>query len=505
MKDLPPAAAGVPASDPAIRLLLAVLAAVAVARLVTLGAYPLFDDTEARYALIGLVMMQSGDWISPQLAVGVPFWAKPPLSVWGTALSLSVFGVNEFAVRLPSFLFVVLAGGLVYHLGKHWRGRATGLLAAIVFASCGLTFYLAGGVMTDPPLLLGITLTMAAYWRVVMAPPDAPAPGVWGYLFFAGTAISLLAKGPIGAILPGLAVFVWMLWQRRWRETFTRLPWISGTLLVLLLVVPWYIAAEMRTPGFLRYFIIGEHFERFTSMGWTGDLYGRARRHPHGTIWVFGILAMLPWSVLVLVAPFVKALRAALFSRDLLRDPWLSFLLIWHLTPLVFFTVPRGVLVTYVAMSLPAFALLIAYLIGQAGPAWQRRPQIAAMAALVPAAILVLSIALLLRIEAVVERLPNQAALVAAYDRESQGSAGARLVYVRHWPFSARFYSRNRAGHAPSAEDLARLVAEGGEGGRTWFAFRPHEFERLAPEMRGRLEPRGVHGGTLLARLRPPA
>jgi 4-amino-4-deoxy-L-arabinose transferase-like glycosyltransferase len=57
-------------------------------------------------------------------------------------------------------------------------------------------------------------------------------------------------------------------------NSWRRLPWVTGTVLTLLLVVPWYALTEYRTPGFLHYFIIGEHIQRFLVPHWPGDLYG---------------------------------------------------------------------------------------------------------------------------------------------------------------------------------------------------------------------------------------
>ena len=87
-----------------------------------------------------------------------------------------------------------------------------------------------------------------------------------------------------------------------------------------LLVVPWYVMAEMRTPGFLRYFIIGEHFERFVIANWQGDLYGAGRPRPPGTIWLFGLLAALPWSVIFVAALFMRPPRKAV-QQDPVAEP----------------------------------------------------------------------------------------------------------------------------------------------------------------------------------------
>ncbi|WZB74311.1 hypothetical protein WJ972_26380 [Achromobacter insuavis] len=77
-----------------------------------------------------------------------------------------------------------------------------------------------------------------------------------------------------GAIVP------WMLWHRNARASLRALPWAGGIALTLMLALPWYIAAELKTPGFLRYFIVGEHILRFIDPGWEGDRYGSAHNAP---------------------------------------------------------------------------------------------------------------------------------------------------------------------------------------------------------------------------------
>src|SRR5690349_11016298 len=339
------------------RTLLIVLIAIVAARFISLGLYPLLDKSEARYAWIGELMVRTGNWITPLIEPGRPFWAKPVLSTWLTALSLLVFGFNEFAARLSSFLIFAATTWLTFELAARERAREFGLLTACIFASTGLAFYLGGAVMTDPALMLGVTLTMAGYWRCVAAPTTRAR--LWGYIFFVGIAAGALAKGPIGVIIPGMSIVAWATYQRRWMDSWRRLPWLTGILLTVVLVVPWYLAAEHRTPGFLRYFIVGEHFERFLVSGWKGDLYGEGRAHLIGSIWPFGFVAMLPWSAILVGLLFRREARQQL-RPSLLNDAWLSYLIFWLLAPFALFTFARNILLTYVATSLPAFAVLTA-------------------------------------------------------------------------------------------------------------------------------------------------
>ena len=89
---------------PRERTLLYLILAAAILRLLSLALYPLMDTTEARYAEIARIMVELDDWVTPWFDYGVPFWGKPPMSFWLTAISFKTFGVNEFAARLPHWL-----------------------------------------------------------------------------------------------------------------------------------------------------------------------------------------------------------------------------------------------------------------------------------------------------------------------------------------------------------------------------------------------------------------
>ncbi|MDX1268612.1 MAG: glycosyltransferase family 39 protein, partial [Oceanisphaera sp.] len=247
-----------PRSSQFLRFLTGIIFLILVLRLFTLGAYPLSDTTEARYAEIGREMVATGNWITPQLDLGLPFWAKPPLSTWLTAASIKVFGANEFAARFPAWLLAIGVLLITYRLAHSLYDRPTALLATTVLASTGLFFGLAGGVMTDPSLGLATTLIMAG---LILGLKEHSR--LWGNLMFVGAGLGLLAKGPIAIVLTGFPVFIWLFWQKQWKAFFTDLPWLTGLPLMIAIALPWYLLAENATPGFLEYFFVVEHFMRF--------------------------------------------------------------------------------------------------------------------------------------------------------------------------------------------------------------------------------------------------
>jgi 4-amino-4-deoxy-L-arabinose transferase-like glycosyltransferase len=476
------------ALTPRERRALAVFVVVVIAvRLATLGAYPLMDSTEARYAEIARKMLDTGNWLTPQFDYGVPFWGKPPLSTWLSASAMAALGVGEFAARLPSFLLALACGILVALHAAMRGGRDQGLWTVALFSSTGLVFVAAGAVMTDPALALGTTMSMTGFWIAVHGPDRHRAAG--SASFFIGLAIGLLAKGPVAAVLAFLPIGAFVLVTRGWREAWTRLPWVGGLALTAALVVPWYWAAERATPGFLDYFLVGEHWKRFVEPGWKGDLYGAAHSRPRGMIWLYAIAVALPWSALALAWLGRALARRRGELRVLVSDHWRSYLLLWTIAPMVFFTVSGNILATYVLPGLPAFALL-------AGDLWQPRGDNGALRPTVRAlliagmAVPALFVAGILVAQDRFATALSHKALVASWAAQ-RANAGERLVYVGRPPPSADFYARGRAIAVPDVATLAPLLDD---PAADYIALRSADLARLPEATRARLLPLGEFG-----------
>ena len=468
-----------------LRLAITLLVAV---RCLSLVLYPVMDTTESRYAEIARKMVETGNWLTPQIAYGVPFWGKPPLSTWLSAASMAAFGVNEWAARLPSLLLMIGCGALVFRIARLRAGRDAGLRATALFATTALVFIASGAVMTDESLAFGTTLAMTGFWIGVEG--AATARRAAGFTFFAGVAIGLLAKGPVALVLTFIPIAGWTLWTGSWRAVWDRLPWISGSLLAAVLTLPWYLAAERATPGFLDYFIVGEHFKRFLVTGWKGDLYGAAHAHPRGLIWLLWIAAALPWS-LVAIGWLIRAART---RRDalvtLVRDRWQCYLLLWTVAPMLFFMLSGNILATYVLPGLPAFALLLDTLwrVDETDKRDLRKPSRHVINSAVALAIGFVGVTIVMRQQ--FDTVFSNRALVRAYETRQTGT-GQRLVYVEKVPDSAVFYT---SGKVVLLTDRTALVPLLDDRTADYFAMSKRDLAALTVVERMRLVEVGTFG-----------
>lgn len=418
-------------------------------RLIANWLIPLNDVTEARYGEIARKMLETGNWVTPLHDYGIPFWAKPPLSTWLSAISMKLFGINEFAVRLPGLLLSIGVLWLIWGLAKKHSGSMTAMFAVLVLAG-SLDFFLnAGVVMTDPALLFCITLSQVSFWYAIVDKHK-----VWSYLFFVGLGLGLLAKGPIAIVLVGLFVFFWVLIRNEWVNLWQRLPWIKGTLLMLAIALPWYILAEKQTPGFLHYFLVGEHLQRFLNPGWTGDKYGMAHDEHWGMIWIFAIAGIFPWSILGgrWLLKFWRRLPE--FYND--QDGWMLFIFIGTIAPLLFFTFSSNIIYPYVIPSLPLFALYFAEL-------WSRSFEPSKWLLCFSVVIAFLFLLATVLIEFKPELAKTQKNVITAW-QDQHPATGSNIVY---WDlaklFSAEFYSHGQVSAANTKEKLCSLLSNGKE------------------------------------------
>ena len=323
------------------------VAVLVVFRFVLMGFIPLLDKTESRYAEIARLMYQTKEWIVLQIDYGIPFWAKPPLSTWLAALSFEVFGLSEIAARLPFFALNIL---LLVILGKLLKKTGVSFyLPAFILLSTPEFLIHTGVISTDTALAFCIALIMISFWKALKNEKYT----FWNYLFFIALGFGLLSKGPLILVLTAPPIFIWLVFQKTpIKKIYRQLPWFTGTFITLLMAVPWYLWAEKRSPGFLDYFIVGEHFKRFLEPGWQGDLYGSGHAQPNGMIWVFLLLFAFPWIQIVLFKLWKT-------RKNFFKDAWVSYLTFWLLWTPLFFTLSKNILHTYTLPVMVPMALLI--------------------------------------------------------------------------------------------------------------------------------------------------
>lgn len=423
-----------------------------MSRLLAMYFIPLNDSTEARYGEIARIMLETGNWVTPMQTYGVPFWAKPPLSTWASALSMMLFGVNAFAARLPGLLLSVGILWLVWDLAKKRNGSHVAMIATLVLAGCLFFFLNAGTVMTDPSLIFCTTLSLVAFWQAVVLKNKR-----WGYVFFAGLGLGLLAKGPISVVLTGIPIFFWVLRHKsRWTALWQHLPWFTGVLLMLFIAGPWYALAELKTPGFLNYFIMGENVHRFIDPGWSGDKYGFAHSAPLGMIWIYALLGLFPWSIVGVAWLVHHAKECPVLCKD--KDGWVSYLLLCTFIPLIFFTFSSNIIYPYVFPSIPFFALLFAELTHRSNLNADAENKLIWLASISGVMFLLVSSLFVFKPQWVAK---SQYHVANVYNSHKTNGKGKLIYWAQKTDFSAQFYSAGNAMATLDPQILHNILSNG--------------------------------------------
>ena len=296
----------------------------------------LLSKDEPRYAAIGLEMARSGDLVMPVLW-GKPWFEKPPLLYWMTAVAARAGIPGDLAPRLPVAL--VGAGFLVVFFATmthEWGARVAALATAVLATSTGWLAY-SHVAVTDLPLSACFATGMFLLMKQPVSWRRAMASGVL-------LGLAVLAKGlvPLVLLLPA----IWFL-----RREIRALVTVAGV--TLLVAAPWYIAIGMRAGGaFFEEFIWKQHFARFIS-----DISQHVQPW-----WYYGpvlLAGMTPWT------PLAALVRARMFD-----DPRARFLAAWFIWGLVFLSASRNKLPGYVLPLLPAAAVLLALALDTASRAW---------------------------------------------------------------------------------------------------------------------------------------
>ncbi|HEY2107597.1 MAG TPA: glycosyltransferase family 39 protein, partial [Candidatus Binataceae bacterium] len=350
-----------------------------------LGTAALWEPDEGRYAEIAREMLVSGDYVT-QRDDWVRYFEKPPLVYWTTAAAIRLLGHSEGAVRLPIALASIAQIALTEVLAESMLGAAGGVCAAIGLGLSPLFFGFSRFLTLDPMLAMFVTAALASFYAATRK-PALRAGRNWLYLGALFGALGTLTKGPVALILTGATGLIFLLIEGRGSE-LAEVPWLGCGLIVATVNLPWFTAVSWRNPGFLRFFFIHEHLQR----------YAVSNEHQWGPYFFVVVIAVGLWPWICFVPIRIREMfrpvpdrwigaaaripvaafevrredQTPAVNRDEVRRG-LRFALIWFAVVLVFFSIPRSKLGSYILPGMPAAAILAGYGISRLPRIYPRR------------------------------------------------------------------------------------------------------------------------------------
>ena len=322
-----------------------------------LGSVPLMLPDEGRNAEIAREMAVSGSWLVPTLE-GHPRLDKPAAYFSAVALSLRLFGANEWGARLPSALCGLAISVLMYAFARRWYDPVTAASTVIVIATSPLVLAFSRIVIVDSALAL---CTIAAILAAFVAEEGEIPKRRWHAASAAAAGLGMLVKGPVGALVPA-AVLIGYFWVDGRPRALRRVFAPVNVLIVLGLFVPWFAALVHAYPEFAHYGLVEETFNRFFTPSFN-------RVQP---FWYFGpafLAALFPWTIL-----FVPMAFAAWSARTRLTRADRLFI-VWTIVVIVFFSMSRTKQPGYILTGVIASAVCVGRGLGYA---WRNREGLAA-------------------------------------------------------------------------------------------------------------------------------
>src|SRR3990167_561222 len=312
----------------------------------SLGHYPLFIPDEGRYSEAAREMILTGNYITPHVN-NVVFLEKPIFHFWLQAIALHFFGVNEWAVRFFPSLIGVLGCLITYLCGRYLFDRQTAIIASVILATSPLYFGAAHYANLDLEVAVFVSSSLLFFITAVKGYHRS----LFLFLSYGCAALAFLTKGLIAIAFPILVIGIWILLLNRW-NILKKIHAIKGTILFLIIILPWLILAQQSNPAFFHYFIVVHQITRFLSVG--------VFNNPM-PIWFYVpvvIIGLFPWTVVL----FQSARSAAsnIYHRANNYETEL-FLLIWPSVIILFFSIPHSKMIGYILPVFPPLALLIAH------------------------------------------------------------------------------------------------------------------------------------------------
>lgn len=269
-----------------------------------IGAFniDLLDNDATQYFTIAMNMYESGNYMDVTWRPDYNYLDKPPFLFWLSAFSFLIFGLNHFAYRLPSILISLLGVFSTYKLGKKLYNEQVGLFSSIIYAANFAIFVINHDVRTDT-MLTGFVIF--SIWQLYEYLQTGKKFNF--VLGFIGIGLAISTKGPLGLLIPALAIGPQLLYQKRWKDIF-RPEWLIGMVIILITLIPMIISVyNQHGMEGIRFHFWDQSFGRITgNTKWedtTGPFF-----FVHSFLWSF-----LPWTILALVA-YVKKWIGAIKS-----------------------------------------------------------------------------------------------------------------------------------------------------------------------------------------------
>jgi 4-amino-4-deoxy-L-arabinose transferase-like glycosyltransferase len=327
----------------------------AIITLPGLGAGTLWDNSETVYGEVAREVLLTNDWVVMHVN-GQPWFVQPPLYFWIAALCAKLFGVTAFALRLPAALATIAMGGALGYATARIAGTRAGTVAAVVLSTSLMQAIVGRLAIMDALLDLCVVIAILCWFRALEARPQRPdRPADRTAAFLGGTlalAFGTLAKGPVAPVIVVLVMAVWLVWERRSAATVVLPPMrtlAAAAGLFAVVVAPWFVLEALRVgPAAMR-----ELIGHYTIGRYTGVI-----ENQRGPWWYYApvlVLGFFPWIA------FVPVAAAGAIDAARTRDGSLERLaLTWAVVPVVFFSFAQTKLPNYVALMLPALAIVVA-------------------------------------------------------------------------------------------------------------------------------------------------
>jgi len=294
------------------------------------------------HAVTSKEMVLSGDWITTTFN-GENFYDKPILYNWIAAIAFLIFGFTEFAARLPAAILGFGCVVVTYLLGRRMFGFTTGFLGGIILTTSGMFLALSRSVVHDISLVFFVTLALFFFY---LGYTSDQRRRTYFLLFYASLGFAVLAKGPVGVVLPGLVIGSLLLLKGRLRfMKDMEMGW--GILIFLVIAVPWYVLISLNNSDYAGYFFIENNIMRFLS----------SEAHHARPFWFyFPVLlgGFSPWSFFLPLA-FIHAFQGGWKSMN----EGTLLLVLWFGVMFLFFSAASSKGNAYLLPLFPAASLLV--------------------------------------------------------------------------------------------------------------------------------------------------